>query len=270
MNITNILVPTDFSDCSETAVSFALELAIRLKARLHLMHSMKGLYSVASEQLLEKLMNENRFGKIKTNIVTEIGDADLSILRQSKEVKADLVVMGSKGRSGGRKFLGSTTTEVISRSEVPVLAIPENSTYSGFKDIVFMTDYNEGDLSALRELSDWARFFNASLHVLHLFTDDSLQELIKFRGFKEVAKERLEDDVLSFERVLNPSFDEGFFDYMKSHSPQLVVLTRYEKTIFQKLTEPDHLREIGYEITVPFLSLPGEKYIKKEQEDSIC
>lgn len=269
MNIKNILVPTDFSEFSKTAVSFALEIAIDLNARLYLMHSVKSTYSIASERLLEQLINDDRFQEIETKTITEIGDPGLSILRQSKEVKADLVVMGSKGSSGGRKFLGSTTTEVISKSDIPVLAIPQNSTYSGFEDIVFMTDFNEGDLSALKEIADWAKHFNAELRVLHLFTDDSLQELIKFRGFKEVAKEHVDYEKLSFERVFNPSFDEGFFDYMKTRNPKLIVLTRYKKTFFQKLMEQDHIREIGYETIIPFLNLPGEKYIDKEQKDSI-
>lgn len=269
MNIKNILLPTDFSDCSKTALSFALDLAIKFKSRLYLMHSMTSSFSLTLDKRFEQLTSDTRFKEIKNQIITEIGDPDVSILRQADAIKADLIVIGSKGSSRGRKFLGSTTTEVIAKSDVPVLAIPQDSTGIDFEDIVFMTDFNEGDLSALKEISYWARYFNANLHILHLFTDDSLQELIKFRGFKEIVQERLEYSKLSFERVFNASFEEGFFKYLKTHSPKLLVLTRYKKTLFQKMIERDHGRQIGYNTTVPFLNIPAEKYAEERQKHSI-
>ncbi|SMO58461.1 universal stress protein [Fodinibius sediminis] len=267
MEIKNILAPTDFSDCSKRAVSYAIEMALNLKARLYLMHSMQSTFSLSSERLLERLINDDRFQKVDAQTLTEFGDPSASILRQAKEIEADLIVIGSKGSSGGRKFLGSTTTEVISKSGVPVLAIPQKSTYSGFEDIVFMTDFNEGDLSALKEISGWARHFNANLHVLHLFTDDSLEELIKFRGFREVALEGVNYEKLSFERVFNASFKKGIVDYMATHEAQLIVLTRYKKTFYEKMMQTDHARKIEFESIIPFLSLAGERYAEEEQED---
>ncbi len=269
MNIKKILLPVDFSECSKTATSFSFELALRLNARIYLMHSMKNILSVPLENFLEEFINDDRFQQVDVKTITEIGDPDLSILREAEILKANLIVMGSKGSSGGRKLLGSTTSRIISKSDIPVLAVPQDSTYSNFEDIVFMTDFNEGDVSALKEISDWARLFNANLHVLHLFTDDSLQELIKFRGFKEIVKERLEYNKLSFERVFNSSFKEGFFKYLKTHSPKLLVLTRYKKTLFQKAIERDHGRQIGYKTTVPFLTIPAEKYVEERQRHSI-
>jgi len=261
MNIKNILVPTDFSDSSKAAVSFAIEIALKLEARLYLMHSMEGAFSMSSERLLEQLINDDRFQKIEAQTITEIGDPGSSILRESEEVGADIIMMGSKGSSGGRKLLGSTTTEVISKSDVPVLVIPQNSTFTGFENIVFMTDFNDGDLSALKEMLDWASYFNANLHILHVFTDDSFQDLIRYKGFKEVVKERIDYENISFERVFNPSFDEGFFDYLNTRTPKLVVLTRYKKRFFQKLMDEDHIRKIEFETTIPFLTLIGDKYM---------
>lgn len=268
MNIKKILVPTDFSDSSKAAVSYAIEMALKLEARLYLMHSMEGAFSMSSERLLEQLINDDRFRKIEAQTITEIGDPGSAILRESEEIGADLIMMGSKGSSGGRKLLGSTTTEVISKSDVPVLVVPQNSSFKGFEDIVFMTDFNDGDLSALKELLDWARYFNASLHVLHIFTDESFQDLIRFKGFKEVVKERIDYDKLSFERAFNPSFDEGFFNYMKTRNPNLVVLTRYKKSFFQKLMDGDHIRHIEFEATIPFLTLTGDKYMQEDDKQS--
>ncbi|NGP89876.1 universal stress protein [Fodinibius halophilus] len=261
MNIKNILVPTDFSNCSEAATSFAIDFAIAQNARLYLMHSMKSSYSMTSERLLEKMMEDDRFKEVKAQPVAEIGDPGSAILRESKEVEADLLIMGNKGSSGGRNFLGSTTTEVITKSEIPVLTIPEESSYSGFDDILFMTDFKEGDLSALKEMLDWVELFRAHIHVVHISTDDNFEEKIKYRGFKEAANEYADYEKLTFERVVNPSFYDGFLELMEKRNPDLITATRYKKTFFQKLLQKNHTRMLGYEADTPFLSLNGEKYL---------
>ena len=261
MDIKNILVPTDFSTCSETAVSFAIEFALATKARLFLMHSVSSSFSVASERLTEQLMSDDRFREIEAQTVTEVGDPGQAILRQAEEKQADLILIGNKGSSGGRRLLGSTAIEVLSKAKVPVLSVPEKSTYAGFEDILFMTDFNNGDVSALEDIQSWATDFNAHLHVLHVFTDDNFKELIKYRGFREIVEERLKDKKISFQRVFNQSFYGGLLDYMKTRSVNLITLTRYQKNIFQKIMERDHTREVSYEIETPFMVLNGDQYL---------
>lgn len=261
MNIKNILVPTDFSSCSEAAVSFAIEFALATGARLYLMHSVGSTFSIASERLTEQMMSDDRFREIEAQTVTEIGDPGQAILRQAEEKQADLILIGNKGSSGGRRLLGSTAMEVLSKAKVPVLSVPEKSTYAGFENILFMTDFNNGDVSALEDVLNWATDFNAQLHVLHVFTDENFTELIKYRGFREIVKEQLKDKKISFQRVFNPSFFDGLLDYMKTRKINLITLTRYQKNIFQKLTEKNHTREVGYEIEAPFMVLNGDKYL---------
>ncbi|WP_138429851.1 universal stress protein [Fodinibius saliphilus] len=261
MNINNILVPTDFSSYSEAATSFAVDFALAQNSRLYLMHSMKSIYSLSSERLLEELTADDRFKEIEVYPITEIGDSVSAILKGSKEVEADLILMGNKGRSGVRKFIGSTTTEIISKSSIPVLTIPKESTYSGFDDIVFMTDFNEGDLPALKDLLDWGEIFDAEVHVVHISTDNDFEERIKYRGFKEVANEHTNYDNLTFKRLVNPSFFEGFVNFIKEKNTKLISATRYQKTFFQKLLQKDHTSMIGCEADTAFLTLNGEKYL---------
>jgi len=206
-------------------------------------------------------MSDDRFREIEAQAVTEIGDPGPAILRQAEEKQADLILIGNKGSSGGRRLLGSTAMEVLSKAKIPVLSVPEKSTYAGFEDILFMTDFNNGDLSALEDTLKWAKYFNAQLHVLHVFTEDSFNELIKYRGFREVVKERLKYEKMSFQRVFNPSFYDGLLDYMETRNANLITLTRYQKNIFQKIMEKDHTREVSYEIETPFMVLNGDKYL---------
>ncbi|MDX1637724.1 MAG: universal stress protein [Balneolaceae bacterium] len=260
MKLDRILVPTDFSPNSDKALSFAIEIAQRSEARLYLMNSMKSMYSYSSEQLIDKLRTEDRLDNLESEIVQEIGDPTGSILKQIEEIDADLVVMGSRGRSGtGKKLFGSCTMDVISQSPVPVLAIPEESSYEGFDNIVFTTDYHTGDLQALQTLSGFARLYDAELHILHVANTMELETDIKYRGFQELVREKINYEHLIFENIIERSFYEGFVNYMNEHEADLLSVTRYKKSFFQNLMERDHTRQIGYHSTMPLMILIGEE-----------
>jgi nucleotide-binding universal stress UspA family protein len=259
MNIKNILVPTDFSECAETALSFAAEIARTLQADIYLMNAAQSIFSVASEKLIEQVQNEEALKEVDVQTIEETGDPSSAILRETDEKKVDLIVMGSKGGSGTRKLFGSTTSEVISKSEVPVLVIPRDTHFTGFGTIVFATDYHDGDLSALEEMADWAQLFDSELHVLHVAPKHNLQAKIKFRGFKELASQRIDYEKLSFEHIINKSLHVGFAQYANDHNVKLLAITRYKKSFFEKLSEKNHTREMELYTKVPLLVSVGKE-----------
>jgi len=258
MKIRNILIPTDFSDSAESALTFASEMALSLKARIIIMHSVKSTFSFASERLAEQLNKDDRLKNLEIETILETGDPALSTLNQSEEKKADMIIMGSKGRSGGRNLLGSTTIEIISKSPIPVLAIPQKAIYSGFENMVFTTNYHDGDLENLIELVSFAKLFNSKLHVLHIDPEKNFEAHIKFTGFRELAGEKIDYMNIIFKQIFNPSFYDGIEAYLKNNHIKLLTITRYKKTFFQKLTEKDHTKEMGININTPLLTLIGE------------
>jgi nucleotide-binding universal stress UspA family protein len=136
--IKHILVPTDFSDSAERALSMAVELAQAFKARITLLH----VWSIpnvgyaealtwpiddmqkAARKALEDV--RARVAKLHPDIemVAEEGKDWRRILDVAKERKADLIVMGTHGRRGlPRLVLGSVAEKVVRLSPVPVLTV---------------------------------------------------------------------------------------------------------------------------------------------------
>ena len=139
MKITNILVPTDFSACSEQALDYALEVAAKLDARVHLL-SVIGVptYGVAelgvgiTAPMIDNLIADNqtaldqvaRDKKGIAQTLVRVGDARDVILRTAEELTADLIVMGTHGRRGiSRALLGSVAEMIVRTSPVPVLTV---------------------------------------------------------------------------------------------------------------------------------------------------
>lgn len=142
--IGTILVATDLSDHSIKAVQFARALALQLGSRLRVQSSyslpafaaaagpesgaMPG-YVIeaerdAAKQQLEGLIEATDWAGLEVETDFTEGEAVGSILRGAEE--ADLVVMGTHGRTGlARLLLGSVAFSVLKRSPKPVVVVPD-------------------------------------------------------------------------------------------------------------------------------------------------
>jgi len=140
-----ILAPTDFSDSATNAVRAAAGLACQYKAELHLLHSiatqvyyaempemmlppMEGLSEqlrASGKERLEKLasdMGKNLHPRIHVE-ESAARPAD-AITETAANIKADLIVIGSHGRTGLMHILiGSTAERVVREASCDVLVI---------------------------------------------------------------------------------------------------------------------------------------------------
>jgi len=134
-----ILVPIDFSTCSERALDYAFTLAEKLDATVSLVTAVgaehPGLGPTLSDPAvatirrdriagLEKLVGgRSALAKVGTLEVV-FGDARDMILRTAAELGADMIVMGTHGRRGiPRLVLGSVAEEVVRRATCPVVTV---------------------------------------------------------------------------------------------------------------------------------------------------
>ncbi len=146
-----VLVPVNFSKHSRLALEEALELTERTGANLKIVHVFKvpsGYYKTgkSKEEFAEVMrMNaEKEFKKFVKRIDFNkelscdfIYDADSpadTIFRYACEINADLIIMGSKGRTGiASLLLGSITEKVITHdADIPVIVVKEKGENMGF------------------------------------------------------------------------------------------------------------------------------------------
>jgi nucleotide-binding universal stress UspA family protein len=135
--IHTILHPTDFSEQSGHALHFAAGLARDYGARLVVLHAAEatplGYFEGASASDPEAPIRaaRQRFEQLDVPHVGasverrfEVGDPTESILRIAAEIRADLIVMGTHGRTGLERFLmGSVAEQVVRRAPCPVLTM---------------------------------------------------------------------------------------------------------------------------------------------------
>jgi nucleotide-binding universal stress UspA family protein len=142
-DIRSILVPSDFSASSDHAILYATALASRLRASLHVIHVLDGFVSVhkpwdpdAGEPAVrhERLYQQARRRlaasvarlpqHVPATFEVRSGTAAGEIAKAAIDYGADLIVMGTHGRSGLQHVvLGSVAEDVIRRAVCPVLTI---------------------------------------------------------------------------------------------------------------------------------------------------
>lgn len=139
MTPSNILVPTDFSDCAEHALDYASALGAKLGATVHLMNALgaalpelsvaltdamiRNLERVHQERL-DQLADPRRSQVAIGSTIVKSGDARDAIIEAAQELDADLIVIGTHGRRGvSRLVLGSVAEDVMRRAPCPVLLV---------------------------------------------------------------------------------------------------------------------------------------------------
>jgi nucleotide-binding universal stress UspA family protein len=137
-----ILCATDFSEASQAAVAEAGQLAGELKAEVLLLHVTseaplwsETIYTPATRELFEaqRAWATTALDTVVTVLATsgvtararvETGVAWQEILRVAREDQADVIVMGTHGRTGvNRLLLGSVTERVVRQAPCPVLTV---------------------------------------------------------------------------------------------------------------------------------------------------
>lgn len=120
-----VLIAHDGSPYSETAWEAALEMVKRLNARLIGVSAAReeGELPEAEAIVQRMLMRANRVG-IPMEIHVEVGAPDDVIVQTAQRTEANLILMGSHGRTGLKRLLmGSTTARVIGQAPCPVLVV---------------------------------------------------------------------------------------------------------------------------------------------------
>ena len=137
MSPTHLLVPTDFSPAADRAVDYAAALAVTLEARVTLMTAtylgdtpevhLAYIEKVRAEdkERLEGVRQRIEQAGVSVSALMAYGPPAQQIVETARKRGADLIVMGTHGRTGIQHLLiGSVAERVVRLAPCPVLVVP--------------------------------------------------------------------------------------------------------------------------------------------------
>ena len=195
IEIRRILCPIDFSEFSRRAFDHAVAIAKWYESTITVLHVLPTPVPVVyapgpvpvpsavftredrSQLLLE--MNQFAEGEAGSQVPTEFsvseGHAADEILAAATSIPADLIVIGTHGRSGFERIvLGSVTEKVLRKAMCPVLSVPRQMSdvvpAPGvlFKHILCAIDFSDCSMRALNYAMSLAQEADAHLTVVHV------------------------------------------------------------------------------------------------------
>lgn len=286
------LVPINFSNASLNATYTALELAAKMKARIRLIHA----YNLPDVRPMSFDDAEFYAGTLSSHITEIREDAEKNMtaflekikvyiknkalpeisitanlingipgeiaMYTAESEKAGLIIIGVSGKDV-RSFepMGKIASKIVEKSTVPVLIVPEDIEFKGidkFKNVLYITKFDESDFSAIGRLISIVKWFEMDIHCLHIGEEEKDQwDKVKMDGLREYfntvyGKPNVKSDLI-FSKDMIQSLD-GF---IASNSIDLISLTAHKRNIISKLINPDIAVKILYHTRIPLLVFHG-------------
>ncbi len=182
-----ILVATDFSDCSRSALEQAVRLAKWNNARLHALHAVEYLVlsdaayasHIPHEQLEKEAVTQAKLrlqrwlteagASSEAQALVDVGTPIDCVLRRVRETKADLLVLGVTGSSMIPMGSGTLATKCLRKAPTKVMLVHEGHA-GPFRKVVACVDFSDQSHEAVAQALRVAAQDDSQVHFLHVFT----------------------------------------------------------------------------------------------------
>lgn len=211
IDLKTMLFATDFSPAAEAALPYAIGLAKQYGAKVHGLHvRFPSTYPIvgpeAVPQVIDAAEEQAKFEaqqlhQMLTDVPHEVTVSEGDLWPVLNEVvnqqKADLIVMGTHGRTGLRRaVLGSAAEEIFRKASCPVLTVgpfvsPNTERRLAMKEILYATDFSPESLAALPYAVSLAQEHQSNLTLLHVVGKTEVGELVHAEQYTESTLRRL-------------------------------------------------------------------------------
>jgi nucleotide-binding universal stress UspA family protein len=267
-----LLSATDFSTGGNNAVMFAAQYAVQSGATLHVLHAYKAQSSAATvfkglndileqdaraalQGLVEELQQD--LPALSVQIHAAFGEPDEVILRKAQELGADLVVVGTRGKSLlDNLFFGSTSIALSKRSGKPICLVPPSCSFDVSRPMVLATalraPLSEAQLDFLHRLK---AHNPQGLRLVHVFDDEHGLSEKKAALYQEIQSnlglEQTDKELIQHEDVV-----AALLEHANQRQPAALLLHVYHYGFVEGLFVPSVAKALLHKIKVPLVLLP--------------
>ena len=189
-------------------------------------------------------------------IVAHQGDNFAEELQRAvRHSKADLIIMGIKGKSALAKAIyGSNTIKMVDSKICPILIIPPEVSFPALRKVILTSDFKETTKTTPTEpIKDFLSVFNPKLHIVNVDKDHYISLTTSYEKEKNILVEMFKDyhPEFYFKRLYD--VNEALTLFAKDKEIDLLIVIRRDETLIQKLFKPSHTIALSYQGKIPLL-----------------
>lgn len=272
----SILIPTDFSSCANDAAEVARYIAKKRNADLLFLHSMclpvdwvnlpktlednypeiKAMIGHA-RSALEELVKEAEKEGVKATKSIVFLEGYGSVANSVKDNGHGLIVMGSHGKSGFKRFVvGSNAEKIMRIAEAPVLAVKHKPEKMQFKSIVFASGLEPETHAVFDEVIRFAKDMETEdIHLLEITTPYNFLPSGDVMQKMEEYASRHDFDSIHLHNYNHYTIEAGVIEFAQSVNADLIAIANHGRTGLGSLfveSIPENLLRYG---DLPVLSI---------------
>lgn len=271
-----LLVPTDFSDNAWVATRYAVNLALKFGWDIHLLHVYQTLRRAlagrafndeveahASQTAIDNMEKwEERVkslsGELSVSSACIEGDLCHVVLGIIQEGNTKFVVMGTKGVSGFKQVaLGSNTFEIIQKSPIGVLAVPEIYKEFRLDKVGLLTNFKESEVQLLEAFTSRATT-GLDVIMLHIEEANKKQEEESIRYWVDRVQRATQVQSIAYRSSetikrldVQESIPQGISELIHESNIDLLLVSYNRKSFFKQLFSKSLTKVIAHSLSVP-------------------
>ncbi len=272
-----LLVPINFEQYTVNAIRYCMLLAQKFEAEITLFHAFTPILNEDKDELLTdkdliatldeafkkvKEVKEDalqKFNSERIRIKTKIleGYPEDVIPKYCKEYSPDVVIMGTKSKGETiKELLGSVTLDVINKVSNPVLVVPKDYSLNLDKlnNVLFLTDFSEGEYTSLHKLVRLIMSFDTLIHnVEYCAGGKEKADVNLLTEYGEYCKSTYRNQNMECEYIYGENEFCAANEYIQKRDIDLVALTRRKRSVISKLLQPSRTKKMLFNIDIPML-----------------
>jgi nucleotide-binding universal stress UspA family protein len=281
-----ILVPTDFSDHALYALKVAASIAKIIKARIRIIHAS----NIPSIGVKESAYYENFNKELKLKAETElekltkldflknvridkylISDRLIyQLVKNEKFRKAELIVIGSHGRSGfNRLLIGSNTEKIIRMADPPVLTIKNDISDFKLGKVVFASDFTTGSNAVYDRIKFMIKSYKSQLFLLKVITPSDFESTPVSYQLMNSFKAQYSLKKCSVNIYNHINVEQGIIEFCRQIDADMVIIPTHGRTGFAHLINGSLAENIAVHEPKPVLSVKIPVVIEMKPEAEV-
>ncbi|MEQ9412973.1 MAG: universal stress protein [Cyclobacteriaceae bacterium] len=205
--------------------------------------------------LINSIYEQGKF-TLDRNKITPVAKTGVissdTILSEAKIQDADLIIVGTHGKSALQLF-GTTTATLILQSRIPILSIPSGYLYKKIETLSYASDFRNL-VNELKQVVSIAKKSDAQIEVLHLDFgwDMHMPQTLLNELDTKVNYDKI--NVIIEKEVKGLTILEQIEQHLQLSNPDILVMFPENRSYFDRLFGIGKTEELAYRIQLPMLT----------------